>query len=588
MITLLVGHRGVGKTTLLGRLAGYRPDAQLFDLDEEIQLRTQRSIAEILGQDGERAFRRLESDVLRSLLREVEGTRAFIALGAGFEGSFPPSVEVLWVRRATDADGRIFLDRPRLDRGVGPLEEYRARYEVRERRFREIATRQLFLREGTTAPRESERLFFIDGFRDLGGVLTLLPEHGRRGWGTYLGPKLSWGLDAFEVRNDLLDFEDFQEVLALVPPAQLLLSDRPGAAWKIPSVPGARVDRDLLVGTGAPSDIASLHERWPDESISQCLARLEREAAPGSFLKAALPVTTFRELAEGDAWRARDPGRRTFLPMSDDGRWTWYRLLRRQGLAFWADGVGSAPDQPTLLEWADTFESASFAAVLGDPVRHSWTPLAQEQFFRVRQMPVFAVRVTEPEWRDGALDVLRDLGLRAAAVTAPLKLAAFEASGPKSPAVGELQSVNTLAWNEQGQSWQAENTDIEGFLFAVRNFPLHSRSLRAEIAVWGGGGTLPLLRKIIPHASFYSARTGERRQGPGVGKPRVLVWAAGSRSEASPPHVWEPAIVLDLDYRENSLGRDYALRTGARYVSGRSMFDRQAKLQRVFWTRVLG
>lgn len=587
MITLLVGQRGTGKTSLLERIGAYVPEARRCDLDAEIEKRSGRSIPEIFAADGEAAFRKLEGSTLAAVLQESAGARVFVALGAGFEGPFPAEAEVVWVRRSTDVDGRIFLDRPRLDAKVSPLEEFEARRAPRELRFREIAHRELVLREGARGPRESERLFFTNAFRDLGGMLTLKPEQGRRGWGAWLQLRLGWGLDAFEVRDDLLAAADLEAIRTQVPPARLLLSARPGAGWRVPHVEGARHDWDVALGEPpfAP-EILSSHCRDEGESLEQALARLESAAAryPQALLKAALPVTDLKELAEGDAWRAKDPARRAFLPMSPDGRWNWYRLLRRQPLAFLCEGEGSAPDQPTLLEWADaTARGPHFAAVLGDPVRHSWTPLAHEDFFAKRGMPVFAVRVTEDEWKAGGLEALRRLGLRAAAVTAPLKLLAFDSSGRKSRAALELESVNTLAWDEIAGEWCGDNTDLEGFLFAVRNV-----SLQREIAVWGGGGTLAMLRKVLARASFYSARTGDRRHGPGVGKADYVVWACGPKASAFPPHVWEPKLVFDLDYRDNSLGRDYARSVGARYVSGRPMFERQAKLQRVFWRRVLG
>jgi shikimate kinase len=63
----LVGAMGVGKTTVGRRLARelQRPFA---DADEQLELRTGRTIPAIFRDDGEEAFRRLESDVLTDLL----------------------------------------------------------------------------------------------------------------------------------------------------------------------------------------------------------------------------------------------------------------------------------------------------------------------------------------------------------------------------------------------------------------------------------------------------------------------------------------------------------------------------------------
>ncbi len=64
---VLVGQMGVGKTTVGRRLARelQRPFA---DADEQLELRAGRTIPAIFRDDGEQAFRRLESEVLADLL----------------------------------------------------------------------------------------------------------------------------------------------------------------------------------------------------------------------------------------------------------------------------------------------------------------------------------------------------------------------------------------------------------------------------------------------------------------------------------------------------------------------------------------
>jgi shikimate kinase len=64
---VLVGPMGVGKTTVGRRLARelQRPFA---DADEQLELRAGRTIPVMFRDDGEQAFRRLESEVLADLL----------------------------------------------------------------------------------------------------------------------------------------------------------------------------------------------------------------------------------------------------------------------------------------------------------------------------------------------------------------------------------------------------------------------------------------------------------------------------------------------------------------------------------------
>jgi shikimate kinase len=77
---VLVGAMGVGKTTVGRRLARelQRPFA---DADEQLELRAGRTIPAIFRDDGEEAFRRLESDVLADLLRAAHPL--VVAAGGG-------------------------------------------------------------------------------------------------------------------------------------------------------------------------------------------------------------------------------------------------------------------------------------------------------------------------------------------------------------------------------------------------------------------------------------------------------------------------------------------------------------------------
>jgi shikimate kinase len=76
---LLIGYRGTGKTSVAQRLAlalGW----DWIDADVEVELRAGKSIAAIFADDGEPAFRDLESAVLADLVRQ---NRQVIALGGG-------------------------------------------------------------------------------------------------------------------------------------------------------------------------------------------------------------------------------------------------------------------------------------------------------------------------------------------------------------------------------------------------------------------------------------------------------------------------------------------------------------------------
>jgi shikimate kinase len=134
---------GAGKSSVgreLGKLLGWAFE----DLDERIELREGRTVAEIFRDSGEAAFRQGEHAALKELLRELaSGTEKVVALGGG---AFVPernaalilaagvptvfldaSVEELW-RRCGEQAERQGVERPLLS---GYVEKFRQLYETR-------------------------------------------------------------------------------------------------------------------------------------------------------------------------------------------------------------------------------------------------------------------------------------------------------------------------------------------------------------------------------------------------------------------------------------------------------------------------
>lgn len=66
MNIVLIGYRGTGKSTV-GRLLASRLGRQLVSTDAEIVKRAERSVPEIIAQEGWEYFRDLESDICREL-----------------------------------------------------------------------------------------------------------------------------------------------------------------------------------------------------------------------------------------------------------------------------------------------------------------------------------------------------------------------------------------------------------------------------------------------------------------------------------------------------------------------------------------
>ncbi len=79
----LTGFMGSGKSTI-GHLLADRLGWDFIDLDSEIEAAEHTTVAQIFEQRGEAEFRRVESEVLRKILRKIQGVApSVVALGGG-------------------------------------------------------------------------------------------------------------------------------------------------------------------------------------------------------------------------------------------------------------------------------------------------------------------------------------------------------------------------------------------------------------------------------------------------------------------------------------------------------------------------
>jgi shikimate 5-dehydrogenase len=647
-VTFLVGHRGTGKTSLLQRLQSYYAQAgkpfEGYDLDEFIENQTKRSIEEIFAEDGESFFREQEVFYLRQLLESLQrrhedrtdkiASSIYISLGAGYEGdldfkgSFPEvSTHVLWVKRPSDTKGRVFLDRPSLEAGT-PLDSYFKRFSERESRYKSQFTQIYLAEEGWHHENPYEKqLLGIRGFnkpRPSGRVvLTALPIYFKN------EKRLSWFFDLIlkadefhlELRDDLLSFDQIQKALEKIPPEKILISLRkaPSLFNIDPTLFQACFARDLAVEIeqdfDLPSDeafgglqIRSLHQREKGDTVRDCIHKLESKGA--DLHKLAIPVDSYDELLEAHRWFFEKRESRVFCPVSKSGRWVFYRQHWGGAgpLHFVHLGLNLVRDQSSLFDHLKNSDQREdgFACILGDPVAHSHTPSEHHGFFKNYGMNVYRIPMSEDDFSKKALAQLKELGMRFAAVTSPLKKRAYTLCDRTLDKAKEFESVNTLAWSAAEKKWVGTNTDIEGL--SKLALEAHKRCPHSVLKlVWGGGGTRPILRRILGRAYFMSARTGallnrspESKQ-PLPGETEAVVfWAVGrNRHQSRWPEIerlqtdnpggesTRVKLVVDLNYSEDSPGKEYALKKAASYLSGEIMFKEQAEFQRKFWINFL-
>lgn len=133
--------------------------------------------------------------------------------------------------------------------------------------------------------------------------------------------------------------------------------------------------------------------------------------------------------------------------------------------------------------------ATSVAAVVGDPVTHSLSPVIHNAAFAAAAMDWAYVALP---LAGGDLDAVAaalragwTLGLRGVSVTMPHKAAAALAAVERSKLVDEVGAANTLVRGETG--WRAENTDVGGFrTFLVRDLGVDVSGRRCAIVGAGG------------------------------------------------------------------------------------------------------
>ena len=118
---VLVGMMGAGKSTV-GRLLGDRMRRPFLDSDELIEAETGRTVAQIFADDGEAAFRAIETDVLTQMLDRDEAAVIAAAGGAVLDAANRAHMRargtVVWLRvdasllteRVKSGDHRPLLD----------------------------------------------------------------------------------------------------------------------------------------------------------------------------------------------------------------------------------------------------------------------------------------------------------------------------------------------------------------------------------------------------------------------------------------------------------------------------------------------
>jgi len=131
--------------------------------------------------------------------------------------------------------------------------------------------------------------------------------------------------------------------------------------------------------------------------------------------------------------------------------------------------------------------TTQFAAVIGQPLSHSLSPIIYNTAFKTQDvnMVYLAFETSEAETID-RINHLKALGVQGINVTMPGKMAAMETVDSLDKAAAYVQAVNMITTNDDGQ-WIGYNTDGAGLWLAVKNRAVSLAGKR--LVIFGSGAT---------------------------------------------------------------------------------------------------
>jgi hypothetical protein len=598
ILTFVIGHRGVGKSGFLRRVSVYRPAARCIDLRAELAAREGLPLETLIRSEGESGLRVRERTLLERLLGEMqppadhEPAPFYIELDPDFMAfDLPvfalPGTEILWVRRRSDRVGRIFTGTPRSPEDAPPIQDFLERARFRERRFERLATRQLLLREGQIEISDEENAFVLGSF-SLTDASCIVADFDLQS-GRELPQAGSYVLDPA-----VLELAAQERATEVLPAEKCILRVRSETDSAIALQRGWREDRALpLAGASAArSLLISIFDFEKDRSIDEVLGGFEAavpDHAAGAVMKVEARVRDWAELGKLHQWRLRGPASRVVLPCSEDGRWRWYHQLMsgRQSISTFQTG-DEAPDVPSVLESLRLrIRSAESGFHLSDRTAESSVPLYLDRWFRERGM-VIVEGSAEIEEFSSVIPLLEDLGVTRISLGGRFQLAGFElCEGRVSLRARRVGFVDTLVHGDSG--WRGDACSVAAVRKVSREWRRRSgvREPRdpREIAYVGPDAGFAPVREEFPQAVHWKKREAAQE---GF-RPDLVIFGEVRSRQAEVfsgvlPDVWRPRWVVDLVGAEDSPGREYALRCGARYLSG-DLFEKElAQERQVYWS----
>ena len=136
----------------------------------------------------------------------------------------------------------------------------------------------------------------------------------------------------------------------------------------------------------------------------------------------------------------------------------------------------------------------SFIALIGNPISHSLSPIMQNAALKYLGLDLIYIAIPcKDEDLKIILNSLKKINCKGLNITIPFKQKVFDLCSEISPIASQLKAINTLKLNSE-REWSATNTDVEGFIYPLKNLNLTSKR---SIVLGSGGAARAVIQGLI-------------------------------------------------------------------------------------------
>ena len=209
------------------------------------------------------------------------------------------------------------------------------------------------------------------------------------------------------------------------------------------------------------------------------------------------------------------------------------------------------PPPPTGEGGGRTINGATaLVAVLGDPVRHSLSPVMHNAALRELGLDWVYLALPTPAARLACvLEALEAIDCRGLNVTLPHKQAVAALVAERSALAERVGAVNTLVPRQEG-GWLGTNTDVEGFLAPLRAEGIQPRR---AVVLGCGGSARAVIAGLITLGVERIGVAGRRADSREALVESCRAWAPALEAVA-----WQPEAPGDSPHREHRAGETRA------------------------------